>query len=277
MCVVLTAIKAGNSLLIFRLDESRGLTSTAKRNCAASQNSYRSIASDASKSQVLKRLTDRFPSEPHFWNHRGRFASMEDSNHPLAIECSEKATSLAEEDPLHWHSLGMVHRYEVRRRLQNLRGGSDQSLEKAVEGHSHVQEAFDRAAASFEKARNVAPEDEYGYITHIQIIEETIRALDSLAGASDAMPLLKDQSLGGWCRQQLQLAEWLMWSARILSAHRDEPSARLLRLEGSVKALYGRFDEVIEYFEDALNEPNSSGRSHIRTPSASICLLRARR
>lgn len=117
-----------------------------------------------------------------------------------------------------------------------------------------MQEVFDQAAACFEKARELAPEDEYGYITHIQIIEDTIRALDSLAGASDAMPLFKEQSLGGWCRQQLQLAEWLIWSARTLSAHRDEPSDRLRRLEGSVKALYGRFDEVIEYFENALTE-----------------------
>ena len=56
--------------------------------------------------RVLEHLTHRFPEEPHFWAHLGRFFSREVKDHQKAHSAHQTAVGLLPDDPLLHHMAG---------------------------------------------------------------------------------------------------------------------------------------------------------------------------
>ena len=64
--------------------------------------------------EVLRRLVDAFPQEPHFWGHLGRLLSYDKNDYAGALAAVDRAITLSPRDALLHHMRGMVFRNQIR-------------------------------------------------------------------------------------------------------------------------------------------------------------------
>jgi hypothetical protein len=206
------------------------------------------IPSPAGQHQVLKTLTEVCPSEPHFWNHLGRHHIYEMKQDFAAAEgYLQKAVELDPFDQIHHHALGMVRRFWIRSQIAEVLRAEVQPT--ADELLAAISPLLDSAAAEFAAARGLAPEDDHGYITHIQLIVEVLEGLIRLAGDENLQHLsLKRTPLGKWVRNGLVAAEDLLRQVQHLRQQRV-PSKFELRCVNGLAALYGHFEALVSSLE----------------------------
>ena len=206
------------------------------------------IPSTAGQHQVLKTLTEICPDEPHFWNHLGRHHIYEmKQDFPAAEAYLQKAVDLDPNDKIHHHALGMVRRFWIRSQIADaLRASSPQTAEELL---SSIGSLLDGAADEFAAARRLAPEDDHGYITHIQLIVEVIEGLARLNDGEALSSLLKKRNaLGQWVRKSIVLAEDLLGRVQHLRQQRV-PSKYELRCVNGLATLYGHFEALVSSLE----------------------------
>ncbi len=206
----------------------------------------------AGRHQVLLALTDTCPQEPHFWNHLGRHHIYEMRQDFAEAERYLKvAVDLNPDEQVHHHSLGMVRRFWIRSLIADmLRREPPPTAENMLEA---VQSLFDGAAEEFAIARKLGPEDNHGYITHIQLILEILENLVRL-DINKTLPALlgKTDTVGDWARASVVVAEDLLRQVQHLR-EQEAPSRYELFCTNSLAALYGHFDAVISSL-DALSK-----------------------
>lgn len=202
------------------------------------------IPGETSQNRVLRCLAESFPNNAHFWNHLGRhymYAMGPDFEN--AESCLEKAIKLDERNPIHHHTLGMVYRLEAKRRLRRLR-----ILRKGIDAAKGegVLELVDYAEDAFLENRKLDRESEYGYISHMQVITETIEGLFHLSPHREMTDFWRDSSTTvDWCREKLGEAENILMSVKSLQIHR-RLSHRTLYCQSLIDRAYGRYDATIE-------------------------------
>jgi hypothetical protein len=195
--------------------------------------------------RVLEKLTEVCPTESHFWNHRGRHHVYRmKRDHKQAEEFLEEAIRLAPGDPIHYHTLGLVQRSWLAHRIRNdLRGAApDRILQE-------IGDLYASAARAFGTARELNPADEYGYITHIQMIIWIARRLKE-AGETENIAELGSRfpDVGRWLNENIGQAESLLGSAeRLYNSLRGSRYA--MKCVAGFKQLYGDLDEVIRTWE----------------------------
>jgi hypothetical protein len=113
-----------------------------------------------------------------------------------------------------------------------------------------VRGLFVGAAEEFAISRELGPEDNHGYITHIQLILEVLENLVRL-DASKTLPALlgKTDTVGDWARASVVVAEDLLRQVRHLR-ELEAPSRYELFCTNGLAALYGHFDAVISSLEN---------------------------
>ncbi len=100
---------------------------------------------------------------------------------------------------------------------------------------------------------------EYGYITNIQLILETIEKLYRLSGKDQYADLLASQGAAGeWCREKLPLAEDLLRRVKHLKAQED-PSRRTVECQGKILNIYGDFASMINSLQTLLKSDRVEG------------------
>lgn len=206
------------------------------------------IPTSAGQHQVLLTLTETCPQEPHFWNHLGRHHIYElRQDYREAEQYLKKATELNPDEHAHHHSLGMVRRFWIRSIItEMLKHNPPHTAEDLFEA---VHELFDSAAEEFKIARELSPEENYGYITHIQLILEILERLIQLDTGQDLPALLeKTNKIGIWARKSIVVAEDLLRQVQQLRAN-ESPSRYELHCTTTLASLYGHFDAVISSLE----------------------------
>lgn len=199
--------------------------------------------------RILAMLRDKYPHNAHFWNHLGRFQVYEmRSDFSEAERCLEQAVQLSPHDRIQHTTLGIVRRRRLREVIDEAtRYGSRTSPEDLLEttrGH------FDRAAKAFDDARNLAPEDRYAYISHIEMFIWMADALKRLMGVTSIGDLGEDHAeVAEWLAEQIEFAETLLNEARRLYGSLDRNRDRLRQCESGLSKLYGDFDAVIRIWE----------------------------
>ncbi|MFE1559652.1 hypothetical protein ACFW6V_32270 [Streptomyces sp. NPDC058734] len=152
--------------------------------------------------RVLLQLTHRYPSEPHFWMHLGRYyGRYKGINDGQAQKFIEKAIELAPkpESVLH-HALGLLHRDGVEEALKYYRGGAQNAVEL-------IRDRYERGLEAFEEGRRINPQDEHNYVTAVEMIAGVLERLPRLDKHKKLMDLVHvGGDVGAWADAQLRLA-----------------------------------------------------------------------
>ncbi|MEU6931080.1 hypothetical protein AB0A05_18210 [Streptomyces sp. NPDC046374] len=195
--------------------------------------------------QVLKTLTEHVPDEPHFWNHLGRHQMYRlDRELDKAEEYVTRAVELAEWDFLHHHTLGLARRSRMRQALRDAKRRGVQSVMAVADRW------FAQTVDCFATARNLNPENIYGYVTHVQAVVDVAKAIKDAARVSSIAELSSDAS--EWVAENLAEANFLLNEAAQLYGTLDQRDDYLTRCQADIKRLYGDLDSVVELWELAV-------------------------
>ena len=210
------------------------------------------IPTASGQSQILELLAAECPNEAHYWNHLGRHHFYEgDKDFRRAEQYLTTAVELSPDDPYHHHSLGMVRRFWIEKKLNDLFSGEQLPDEERV--LDEVKDLYAQASENFSKARSLNPDDPHGYITHTQLLlyiaERLLRASNTGLG-----PLTKKPSIvGDWLKSNVILAEELLSHVRH-DRGEGNPSNYELRCENQLSGVYGDYEAVIQDWEGMLSQ-----------------------
>ncbi|MFQ6197232.1 hypothetical protein [Streptomyces sp. NPDC000405] len=205
--------------------------------------------------RIFRELTQRCPSEPHFWNHLGRYHIHEMRfGHDIAEKYLLKAIDLSEKkDAIHFHSLGMVLRLWVKQDLGEITANTGR-LQEAVD---RIQAKYERALDAFARGRKLDPEDEHSYVTPVQMIADVLNQLVRISPYENLLDLVrKGEGVGKWADGQLLLAESLLDELdAALPGHRR--SSYHNTCERQLQALYGNIDSLVREWRSLVTESQS--------------------
>ncbi|MEI2276070.1 aminoglycoside phosphotransferase family protein [Paenarthrobacter ilicis] len=219
--------------------------------------------------KVLSTLTEFFPEDPHFWTHLGRHQIYRmNRDFEEAVGFVERAVVLSPEDPIHQHVLGQVNRFCMREIARQHRRQSSDDLLEVIQG------PHEAATAAFSESRRLAPDNIYGYITHMQT---TIEACKALAASSSvtAIAELGSPAVQDWVRENLSTVSELADSAATLYRTLDDRRDFLRKCLADLQRLYGDLDRAIELWEVAAD--SSGATSYGRRSLVHAYLARAER
>ncbi len=195
--------------------------------------------------EVLRFLTDVYAEEAHFWAHLGRFHSHNRRDWLRAIECIDRALAMDDEDSVLHHMKGMVLRA---------------SLYEAMSSPTSVGELVRiarRASESFERGRNLNPENEHGHISEAQML---IRLLEHAGRGFDdgVWGYMASSNADPWLREGLQRAEGLLELVR-RSREGGSGSTYEASCRARIDAIYGRHDKAPQTWDNLLARPGIYG------------------
>lgn len=187
--------------------------------------------------EVLRHLTEVYPDEAHFWAHLGRYLSVAMGQYQAALNALDAALQLQPQSNTIHHMRGMALRQWV---YTSIRDRSDiaEVIGLAV-----------NASQSFEQARCIAPHDDHGYISHVQMI---IKVIDYAAKVSGAQPIVTiASSKHEWLRESLGVAEELLEGVRrnhqgeLTSSHEEQCRANLSTIYGDHSQALQKWDGLL--------------------------------
>lgn len=219
---------------------------------------------------VFEKLTEKFPRESHFWNHRGRFHIYRvRGDHKTAEEYLERAVEFA--SPMtrgtHLHTLGMVRRLWVERQIVDLAVGDEGTNGLAL--IDLLRPTYDAAMKAFHDSRMLGSGSNYSWVTPIQLTNTVVEFLIKRSGVSNLHELLEiDSSVNDWVSEQMHQSESLLEVVRIESLERVQSRDFYTELTGKIDALYGDIDTLVEqwkaYRESGHGDPVRLGCSMAR-------------
>ncbi len=221
---------------------------------SAGENRFARLVTDLPSSdarlRLFEHLVDRFPENPHFWAHLGRYHSIERRDFVKAEEAINHAITLNEGDHVLHHMKGMALRNLA---LQKI--GEKESLESVVS-------AAKRGSECFAEARRLAPDEDYGYISDAQM---TLRVLDYARGEQDSAAALAKESTDPWLREGFERIENLLGNVR--EQRRGEaPSEYEEKCRAELDVLYGAHDQALQRWDQLLQRKGPTGQPLVHAP-----------
>jgi tetratricopeptide (TPR) repeat protein len=193
--------------------------------------------------EVLRKLTDLYPDEAHFWAHLGRFHSLQRRDFLAAVECIDRALILQNKDHVLHHMRGMALRQQVYEEIE-----ADHQLQQLID-------LAKKSSESFAAARGLSPEDEHGYISEVQML---LRLLD-YAGrkyAGNVLDYVGSHSADPFLREAFQQSEDLLERVR-----RNREGQGASQYEETCRAhldrLYGRHDLALQTWDSLLSRKDT--------------------
>ena len=210
------------------------------------------LPSPESQRRVLEALCEHFPANAHFWGHLGRQMNLRGSGSFEEAESAlNRAIALEPMDEVHHHGLGMVYRFEVKRRLQEYLTGNETIGERLEQ----IRTIFQQAEECFETARAANPNSQYPLVTPIQMIIETFERLAALSRVVDyAAFLCQPDHVSEWCREEVARAETLLAQLRQLEAN-AEPTRYRKECDSRLQGVNGNFEAMVDGLSSLLHMP----------------------
>jgi tetratricopeptide (TPR) repeat protein len=199
------------------------------------------IPSSEGRLETLKRLTQLYAEEAHFWAHLGRFYASQLQDYDQALKSIEQAISLTNaEDPVLHHMKGMAIRYQINSLV------AEKSEIQTVVNFAKV------ASSAFEEARKLRPDDEHGYISEVQLLAKIL----DYAGTqhkNGILSYLATSSVDPFLLTSLGRAEDLLEQVRRNREGQGEPSPLEVNCRAKLDALYGRHDRALQTWDSLLS------------------------
>lgn len=195
--------------------------------------------------EVLHRLTEIYPDEPHFWAHLGRFYSIERRDPQEALACIDRAIALRDDDSVLHHMRGMALRQQVYETIGNAAALWD-ALDLAKQ-----------ASGSFGRARDLNPDDEHGYISEVQMLARLLDYAGQQHGEG-VLGYLASPAADPFLRDCFERAEDLLERVR---RNREGQGASPYEEECRAKlnTLYGRHDRALQIWDNLLSRKDVYG------------------
>ncbi|MFV6028870.1 hypothetical protein [Streptomyces sp. NPDC056264] len=195
--------------------------------------------------RVLLQLTEKYPSEPHFWMHLGRYyprhKGLKDGQ---AQKYIEKAIEIASKpDSTLYHALGVLHRDGVQDALKFYQGSAQEALE-------FILDRYESGLRAFEEGRMINPENEHNYVTPVQMIANVLQRLPRFAGYPKLQGLVDSGSdVGKWADAQLRLALSLLGACESVDPEHGG-SSFLVTVRGRIDSVTGNAMDLIKAWRD---------------------------
>lgn len=210
------------------------------------------IPTDEGKLGMLRYLAELYSEEAHVWAHLGRFYSVEMKQFDKAIESIDKALQINNEDFLIHHMKGMAVRSKTYDLIRN-KGTLNDVVELACQ-----------ATDSFAKCREINYENEYGYISEVQM---TLRVLNYVCNLGDGkfIDIITQDNASPWLRESLEKAFYLLEQVR-QNRRGDRSSKYEEECQANLDILCNQSDVAIQRWNNLLSRRglNSSDLSSIR-------------
>ncbi len=194
---------------------------------------------------VLRALAEHFNDQPHFWAHLGRYLSW-CGEHTKALEAIEKSLELDDQDHVLHHMKGMTLREQayglMKAAEKKARSGEDVTAAALEEIEALLQQAED----AFSLAREMAPDDEYAHVSHIQLLTWTVEFGFKMSGTRSYVDFLTDPSSLKY-QEKIELAEGLLQDVkRLRGGEAQRLSHYVVSCETRLNELVGDYAKVIE-------------------------------
>ena len=199
------------------------------------------IPSSQGKIKVLEHLTDCFPLEAHFHAHLGRLLSL-NGEHDRALDCLDFALSLQQEDHVLHHMRGMMLRQSMRAKAEE-REPIDRLIDIAKE-----------ASESFEKARNLQPDQEHGYISEVQMLISLVDEAGKDGGRDGIRNVLTQSNTHPFLKGALEKAEDLLDRVHHLYVG-EQPSRYVTSCRARLQTFYGDYQTALQAWDNLLARP----------------------
>ena len=210
---------------------------------AASRNVFshliEALPSKEARLEVYRHLAEVFPEEAHFWAHLARILYIEFNNYKEAAQNIERALELNSNDHVLHHMKGMVLR------------GQAYSLILENAPLNKIAEISEMASHSFLEARKLNPDDEYGYISEVQLIIKIFKYAKSTTGLNPPEMASAPDS-PRWLREALQSAEYLLAQLRQIRV-KEKISEHEQRCRADLDTVYGEFDKALQIWDALLS------------------------
>lgn len=195
---------------------------------------------------TLIKLTELFPLEAHFWGHLGRFYSIEMRDFENAIHSLDEALQLDPEDHVLYHMKGMALRnqaYELMQ-IKGMHPPTKNDLEQCLSIAA-------KAAEQFDIARLKQPNDEHGYVSHIQMLFRLVEFARVVLGAHSGQDVVISPYVDKSVRESIDVAEDLLEQARKLREG-EKQSSHVEKCRVQLDSLYGNFESVLQGWNNLL-------------------------
>ena len=198
---------------------------------------------------VLRRLTELFPEEPHFWAHMARCYMRELKDEAHALQAIDRAITLSETDHVLYHIKGMI----VGQQALDLMTECRRAPSSFPQASDEIRRLVEEAGEQFGKSRELAPpENEHGYVSHIDLL---LRAADFAFSSSqaDSRERFLASPSGNWYRELLDAAEGLIEDME--RTHQgEERSVYFVGCESKLRQQYGDFTHALNSWYKLLGQ-----------------------
>ena len=201
--------------------------------------------------RLFEHLVKIYPDHSHLWAHLGRFYSIIMHRLDSALTAIDRAIELDSEDNVLHHIKGMA-----------LRSSLYVDLNDLVHENIVIEKAK-LASTSFGKARELNSQDEYGYISEVQMI---LRVLDKLSARENKKAVqIAAESSEPWLRESFQNAESLLSELREIRRG-DKLSRHEENCRGDLDVLYGEHELALQRWQNLIDRKDGAGNFLVYAP-----------
>lgn len=206
--------------------------------------------SSTGRLEVMRRLAEAFPQEPHFWGHLGRLLSYDQNDYAGALTAIDKAISLSPGDALLHHMRGMIFRNQIRNLIRQRPGRNASQAER----ENAVLALIEPASNAFREASELDDTSEYGHIALAQMCVDVIEFGYKESGEQTYAAFLAKPTTGIY-RDLLEEAEESIDAAHEIRGA-DRASVAAKEAELSILRLYDDYQALIQGWRNLLDRPD---------------------
>lgn len=193
---------------------------------------------------VLQNLVECFPEEPHFWAHLARFFSYR-GDHQKALTAANKALEFEpqqKDDVLH-HIRGMVLRQWAFALMKGIEKRIKKNYQPNKDELQEIDKLLEQAEDEFVITRQIAPEDEHPYVSHIQLLVRAVEFGFKKSGKLNYTEFLTDPQTISY-QEMVGRAEDVLEEVKHLNAGR-QVSEYVQKCENELSELCDDYAQII--------------------------------
>ncbi len=192
--------------------------------------------------EVLRRLAEHFPEEPHFWAHYGRLLSYEVGDTQGALTAVNHAIALDERDSVFHHIRGMIYR----RQLRDIGARRSEPVDDG-----EILRLAELGLADFTEAARLDDDSEYPHVATVQLAVDAVELAYRQSGCPSHAEFFAKGTTSPY-RMLLERAEAAVDAIAEIRGP-DPMSARAQDAMVSLNALYDDYPALLQGWRNLLD------------------------